>query len=82
MKEKEILEHLKDMFERMPSQLDNPYKFNRWLGFVQGCLYSINYYAVEDLKTHNKKGLRYALMRAEQTVRKILVNKYGKVYTL
>jgi len=26
----------------------------RWLGFIQGCLWSIGAYPLEDLKNHNK----------------------------
>jgi len=26
----------------------------RWLGFIQGCLWSLGIYSLEDLKNHNK----------------------------
>lgn len=29
-------------------------KVFRWLGFIQGCLWSLGYYDLEELKSHNR----------------------------
>ncbi len=61
MNEGEITEHIKSMIEQMPSRIDNPYKWNRWLGFMQGCLYCIGWRTIEQMKKDNKGGLASAL---------------------
>lgn len=49
-------EHVKWMLTQVPTfLLDNrKEKANRWLGFIQGALWSKNLYSIEEFKDHNK----------------------------
>jgi hypothetical protein len=51
------LQHCKWMLnkmEEMLKQTDNMAKFNRWLGFIQGVLWSQSVYSINDLKADNR----------------------------
>jgi methionine salvage enolase-phosphatase E1 len=52
----EILSHCHGMLNKMEKfvlegRIEKAFK---WLGFVQGCLWSAGYYSLEDLKNHNR----------------------------
>jgi hypothetical protein len=52
------LQHCKWMLSKMEEMLQqtnsNTAKFNRWLGFIQGVLWSQSVYAIDDLKADNR----------------------------
>lgn len=45
-----MLEHMKKQAEK-----DELEKAFRWLGFVQGSLYEMGFYTVDELRTHNQQ---------------------------
>lgn len=47
------LQYLKNMIPRFPGVLEEREKAMRWLCFMQGVLWSLDIYTVEDLKKHN-----------------------------
>ncbi len=53
---KEILSHCHAMLEKMKGFLKEgrTEKTFRWLGFIQGCLWSTGQYTLEDLMNHNR----------------------------
>lgn len=60
--EQEQRNHLVCMFDRMEEMLDtavfpvtNWDKFNRWLGFVQGILWSLGEYTLNEMRDHNRR---------------------------
>ena len=69
------LEYLRDMVGRFPIKEDNPYKWNRWLGFVQGALWAMNFNTVEVLKNENKGGLVQAFNKIHARVRIEIVKR-------
>jgi len=52
----DILGHCYGMLDRMLSFIEEGRmeKVFRWLGFIQGCLWSTKTYVLEDLKNHNR----------------------------
>ena len=76
----QVLSHLLWMCANMPNREDNPYKWNRWLGFIQGCCVSYGLANIETMKNANKisldSGLQYCkyMFENEATVR----NSIGK----
>ncbi len=56
----EILAHCHGMLNKMEVfiQEGRIEKTFRWLGFIQGCLYSTGQYSLEDLKNHNRPDVR------------------------
>jgi len=52
----EILAHCHGMLDKMVGFVKEGRieKAFRWLGFVQGCLWSTRQYSLEDLKSHNR----------------------------
>ena len=54
--EREILAHCHGMLDKMVGFVKEGRieKAFRWLGFVQGCLWSTRQYSLEDLKSHNR----------------------------
>ncbi len=50
------LHHVEDMTYKIPKFLEEGRreKADRWLGFIQGTLYSKGVYTIEDLKDHNR----------------------------
>ena len=60
--EQEQRHHLAHMLDRMEEMLDitkfpvtNWDKFNRWLGFVQGCLWNLGEYTLNEMRDHNMR---------------------------
>lgn len=60
--EQEQRHHLVHMLDRMEEMLDttrfpvtNWDKFNRWLGFVQGILWSLGEYTLDEMRDHNMR---------------------------
>jgi hypothetical protein len=60
--EQEQRHHLVYMIRRMEDMLDtslfpvtNWDKFNRWLGFVQGCLWNLGEYTLNEMREHNTR---------------------------
>ena len=53
---KEILAHCHGMLDRMEEFISEGRieKTFRWLGFIQGCLWSTGQYCLDDLKNHNR----------------------------
>ena len=50
----EQLQHLASMLSRMEDMYDeDPEKAMRWLGFVQGVLWSQGIYTIDELRIHN-----------------------------
>jgi hypothetical protein len=51
-------DHIREMLEKMPAFLreGRREKFMRWLGFIQGVLWSRGIYELGTLKSHNKHG--------------------------
>lgn len=49
-------DHLLEMIPKMITLLDEGKidKVNRWLGFIQGVLWMLNDFKLEDLKDHNR----------------------------
>ena len=60
-KEEELLEHIVYMLGHMPDRLDNPYKWNRWLGYIQGQLVALELTSLQSCKAANKVSLMYGL---------------------
>jgi len=58
--EEEILAHCHGMLNKMEVFIKEGRieKTFRWLGFIQGCLYSTGQYSLEDLKNHNRPDTR------------------------
>lgn len=54
--DKELIDHLYYMLDQIDSFLRQGHrdKAFRWLGFMQGCLWCLRFYTLEDLKNHNK----------------------------
>lgn len=54
--EKEILEHCHGMLDQMEEFVKKGEmgKVFRWLGFIQGCLWSLGDFTLEDFKAHNR----------------------------
>jgi len=54
--EYEILAHCHGMLDKMEGFIKEGRieKAFRWLGFIQGCLWSTGQYSLEDLKNHNR----------------------------
>lgn len=53
----EVQDHLLDMINRQLAWGEEcivTNKSNRWLGFVQGALWAIGEYTIDDLKDHNR----------------------------
>lgn len=52
----EILAHCHGMLDKMEEFIREGRieKAFRWLGFIQGCLWSTGEYSLEDLKNHNR----------------------------
>ena len=52
----EILGHCRGMLDKMEVFIKEGRKEKafRWLGFIQGCLWSTGQYSLEDLKNHNR----------------------------
>jgi len=52
----EILAHCHGMLDKMEGFINEGRieKVFRWLGFIQGCLWSEEVYSLEDLKNHNR----------------------------
>jgi hypothetical protein len=52
----EVLNHCYYMLDKMEILIaeDRMEKVFRWLGFVQGCLWSLGFFSVDSLKNHNK----------------------------
>lgn len=52
----EILSHCFEMLDKTRQFIvdDRIGKAFRWLGFIQGCLYSKGVYTIEEMKRHNK----------------------------
>lgn len=61
MTSKQKLEYLYTMGERFPNKEDNPFKWNRWLGFIQGAMWALDVIEVDELKKFNKEGLKHSL---------------------
>ena len=60
--EQEQRNHLVYMLDRMEEMLDtalfsvtNWDKFNRWLGFVQGLLWAMGEYTLDEMQEHNRR---------------------------
>lgn len=52
--EMQQLQHTRWMVEELLSQDDLPFdKVNRWLGFIQGVLWSRGKYSIDDMRHHN-----------------------------
>lgn len=53
---KNILAHCHGMLDEMEEFLrqNRMEKLYRWLGFVQGCLWSAGIYSIEEMKNHNR----------------------------
>lgn len=56
---KEMLAHCHGMLHKIKEfiQEDRIEKAFRWLGFVQGCLWSTGCYSLEDLMNHNRPNI-------------------------
>ena len=54
--DKDFLAHLHKMLDEMEVfiQEGRMEKVFRWLGFIQGCLWRIGVYTVEEMKNHNR----------------------------
>lgn len=51
-----VLSHCRAMLAEMEEFLEQGRldKLNRWLGFMQGCFFTLGIYNLEDLKGHNR----------------------------
>lgn len=51
-----VLEHCAGMLDQMEEfvQQGRMEKAFRWLGFLQGCLWSVGVYTIEEMKNHNR----------------------------
>lgn len=61
MKDFQVKKHLKGMILRMPNREDNPFKWNRWLGFMQGVVWMLGKRSIDELKQANKESLNAGL---------------------
>jgi len=54
-KDTDALEHCHWMLDRMEEFLEQGQleKAFRWLGFIQGCLWSVGWFTVDELRHHN-----------------------------
>ncbi len=55
-KNEDVLAHCHGMLEKMEGFLDQNRieKAFRWLGFIQGCLWSCGVYTLEELRNHSR----------------------------
>lgn len=53
------LRHLLWMCHNMPHKEDNPYKWNRWLGFIQGQMVAMRLMTIKQCKEANKRTLMF-----------------------
>ena len=67
----EAMEHLKSMIERLPDEATRPLKFNRWLGFMQGVLWTLELRQLRNLKLDN------LYQRGISVIKNILKNEAG-----
>ena len=44
------LDHIKFMLDNLPEDME---KANRWLGFIQGVLWTRGIYTIDDMREHN-----------------------------
>ena len=53
----DILAHCHGMLDEMETfiQEENMGKVFRWLGFIQGCLWKVGIYTIEEMKDHNRQ---------------------------
>ncbi len=63
------LDHLLYMTNNMPIKEDNPFKWNRWLGFIQGAMWDMDIFTIDELKFYNKNGLQSALDKLNHKIR-------------
>ena len=61
MDRKTLYRHVLWMLKNMPNKEDNPFKWNRWLGFLQGICFMDDLLSIKELKFLNKQGLNSAL---------------------
>jgi hypothetical protein len=57
MKKEKALAHLLWMCHNMPNKEDNPFKWNRWLGYIQGQLVLLELISLSACKDLNKQSL-------------------------
>ena len=56
----EILSHCHGMLDKMEKFIEEGRiaKTFRWIGFIQGCLWSTGQYTLEDLKNHSRPDIK------------------------
>jgi len=77
MNEKTLIRHLIWMCRNMPNREDNPYKWNRWLGFVQGGCVSLGMASIEQFMAVNKRSLNEGLTFAATQIRNRAETLFG-----
>jgi hypothetical protein len=50
-----MLNHMEEMLDSKKFPVTNWDKFNRWLGFVQGCLWNLREFTLNDMREHNMR---------------------------
>lgn len=60
MDREKLYRHILWMLRNMPNKEDNPFKWNRWLGFLQGVCFNEGHLSIKELKILNKLGLNAA----------------------
>lgn len=64
------IEYLLDMCRRMNDpevEQDEP-KYNRWLGFIQGGLYTLGLRTIEEMKADNRESTEHGLVKAKEVL--------------
>lgn len=63
------LKYVFDMTERMP---EDPAKFDRWLGFIQGVIWAYKLRTVDEMREDNRISSQNGLKQAKEAIRKAL----------
>jgi hypothetical protein len=56
------------MIYNMPNKTDNPFKWNRWLGFIQGVCFTEGLLTLDEMKKANKVSLNNGLSKATEVI--------------
>lgn len=65
------MNHIRWMLNEIPNMINNPNKLeklNRWIGFIQGVLWSKGYYTIEDMRgqSGDVEGVEKPIIKREQ----------------
>ena len=81
---KKLYRHILWMLRNMPNKEDNPRKWNRWLGFLQGLCFNEGLLSIAELKLANKSSLMigFDLVSMALTAEARMVFRHPEPYSL